>query len=323
MVRVAMLGLLGLLVACSSDSPPAVNAAGSGGNGAQGGGESGGTGGDEASAGAGNGGLHGGVVVTLHAPSDADGYTTAIGRFFSGPQPEILSLEPRLQEGDCTLFVPHAPFCSESCAPAVCTADDVCTDYPEPQSVGTLSLSGIGETLSLEPTSSMVVYQSPSLPYPPCEPGAPVTVAADGFSLQAECIAPLELMGPDPIPIVAEKPLALSWVPGDDAAHSRVRIKLDVSHHGGSKGEIDCDVADTGAFEISAALVTELLGLGLAGFPTINLDRVALGADASNPDLTLMLSSDVTRAVDTGVVSCLDASQCPDGQTCQKGGTCG
>jgi len=100
-------------------------------------------------------------------------------------------------------------------------------------------------------------------------------------------------------------------------------VKLDVSHHGGSKGEIDCDVADTGELEVAASLVTELLGLGLAGFPTINLNRVAEGADAANPNVTLVLSSDVTRAVDTGVVSCLDDNACAKGETCQKNGICG
>jgi hypothetical protein len=117
-------------------------------------------------------------------------------------------------------------------------------------------------------------------------------------------------------------PLQLSWRPGAVGARSRVHVKLDVSHHGGSKGEINCDVPDTGELEIAASLVTELLGLGLAGFPTINVDRVAVGTDAANPNLTLVLASDVTRAVDTGVVSCLDDDACADGQTCQSNGIC-
>jgi hypothetical protein len=268
--------------------------------------------------------LHGGVVVTLHAPlDDGDGYTTAIGRFFSGPQPEILALEPRLEQDGCTLFVPRAPFCSNPCAPAVCTADDVCTDYPEPRDVGTLSLSGLGEALALSPASTMVVYQSPSLAYPPCEVGTSVTAAATGVSLRADCIAPLQLSGPDPIPVKSSEPVHLTWLAAARGAASRVRIKLDVSHHGGSKGEIDCEVPDSGAFDIPAPLVTELIGLGLAGFPTINLNRVVVGTDPAHPNLSLVLSSDATRAVDTGVVSCLDKSACPADQMCLDGGTCG
>ena len=309
MRRVILFVVLALSSACGSDAPPGGTAAGGAGSGAQGG--------------ATGSAPHGSVVVTLQQPADGDGYTTAIGRFFDGAQPQILSLKKRSEQGECTLYVPRAPFCSDPCAPAVCTADAVCTAYPAPRGVGTLTLKGIGAPLELQPSSSMIVYQSPSLTYPPCEPGAPVTASATDVSLSADCIAPLELTGPDPIPVVKDVPLRLSWLPAAKGARSRVHVKLDVSHHGGSKGEIDCDAPDTGELEIAASLVTELLGLGLAGFPTINVNRVVVGKDAANPNVTLVLSSDLTRAVDTGVVSCLDDQECPDDQTCQLGGYCG
>ncbi|HEY6079810.1 MAG TPA: hypothetical protein VIW29_13440, partial [Polyangiaceae bacterium] len=155
-----------------------------------------------------------------------------------------------------------------------------------------------------------------------CEAGATVSASASGVALETECIAPLELTGPDPIPVRAGMAVALTWKAAAASAGSLVRIKLDVSHHGGSKGEINCEVADTGAFDIPESLVTKLVGLGLAGFPTINLNRVAVGTDAKRPDVTLLLSSDVTRAVDTGVDSCLDPSECESG-ICLDGGTCG
>ena len=307
--------------ACGSD-PPAGGSLGSAGSSAQGGATSS-AGSANNSAGKEGEALHGSVVVTLQQPADGDGYTTAIGRFFDDAQPKILALESRNEQNGCTLFVPRSPFCSEPCTPAVCSANDVCTKYPEARAVGTLTLKGIGSPLELTPSSSMIVYQSPSLPFPPCEPGAPVTASATNVSLSAECIAPLELEGPDPISIVENAPLRLSWVPAADAARSRIQVKLDVSHHGGSKGEIDCDVPDTGELEIPASLVTALLGLGLAGFPTININRVSVGLDAANSNLSLVLASDVTRAVDTGVVSCLDNQACSGTQTCQKSGICG
>ncbi|HKO50673.1 MAG TPA: hypothetical protein VJV79_23295 [Polyangiaceae bacterium] len=324
MRRVSLFVVLALSSACGSDPASGGPAAGGAGSGTQGGATGSASGANNAGSGATNdGALHGSVVVTLQQPADGDGYTTAIGRFFDGAQPRILSLEARSEQAGCTLYVPHAPFCSNPCAPAVCTANDVCSEYPAPRGVGTLSLKGIGVPLELQPSSSMIVYQSPSLEYPPCEPGAPVTASATGVSVSADCIAPLQLMGPDPIPIVEDVPLRLSWLPAADGARSRVRIKLDVSHHGGSKGEIDCDVADTGKLEIAASLVTELLGLGLAGFPTINVNRVVVGTDPTNPNVTLVLSSDLTRAVDTGVVSCLDKDGCPDDQACLPSGICG
>jgi len=318
MRRLTLFVLLVLSSACGSD-PTSAGTAGGGGSAAQGGA----SGASNSGGGANDGALHGSVVVTLQQPTDGDAYTTVIGRFFDGAQPDIISLEARGEQAGCKLYVPRAPFCSNPCAPAVCTADDVCTAYPTPRGVGTLTLKGLGASLELQPASSLIVYQAPSLDHPPCEAGAPVTASASGVSLSADCIAPLQLMGPDPIPIVKDAPLRLSWLPAASGARSRVRVKLDVSHHGGSKGEIDCDVADTGELEIAASLVTALLDLGLAGFPTININRVVVGTDEANPNLELVLSSDLTRAVDTGVISCLDDAACPDDQTCQPSGVCG
>src|SRR5262245_5398635 len=140
MLRAAVaLTLLGLLSACSSDSSPsgAGAQAGVGGSGSSGAGGRDSTGGSAAAGSSSALGLPGGVVVSLFPPLDPDpGYSTLLGRFFSGPQPKILALEPRLELGECTLFVPRAPFCAEPCSPAVCTDDDVCTDYPEPRPVG-------------------------------------------------------------------------------------------------------------------------------------------------------------------------------------------
>jgi hypothetical protein len=324
MQRVLLCVVIALSSACGSDPASGGPPAGSGGSDTAGGATGSPSGANNAGGGNTNdGALHGSVVVTLQQPADGEGYTTAIGRFFNGAQPRILSLEARNEQAGCTLYVPRAPFCSNPCAPAVCTANDVCTEYPAARGVGTLTLQGIGAPLELQPSSSMIAYQSPSLEFPPCEPGAPVTASATGVSVSADCIAPLQLMGPDPIPIVKDVPIHLSWLKAAKGARSRIHVKLDISHHAGSKGEIACDVADTGELEIAASLVTELLGLGLAGFPTINVNRLMVGTDAANPNVTLVLSSDLTRAVDTGVVSCLDKEGCPDDQVCQPNGVCG
>ena len=79
---------------------------------------------------------------------------------------------------------------------------------------------------------------------------------------------------------------------------------------------------DSGSFDIPEALVTKLLGLGLAGYPTINVNRVSVGLDAAHPDVSLLLSAALTRAVDTGVRSCQDDAECEDGETCAKVGIC-
>lgn len=312
-----LLGLMATLGACSSESP-------------SGGSNTGGTQGASAGSGSVAGTsspaeeeLHGSVVVSLNAPEgDGAGYSTLIGRFFSAMTPDPFPLKLDSEAEGCQLKVPNLPFCSESCAPDVCTADEVCTPHPDPVSVGALSVQGLGAALSLSPATSLVVYQSPSLAYPPCEAGTKVSASADRFSLEAECLAPLELTGPDPLPVKSGEVVHVTWVPAPRGASSRVRIGLDVSHHGGKKGQIDCEVPDTGSFDIPEGLVTKLIALGLAGYPTINVNRVSVGVDARNDAVSLVLSSSITRAVDTGVKSCQDDAECDEGQECSDVGLC-
>jgi hypothetical protein len=265
----------------------------------------------------------GSVVVSLNPPvDDAPGYSTLIGRFFAGSTPDPFPLELDSKADGCELLVPRLPFCSEACSPDVCTANDVCTPYPAPVSVGPITVSGLGDELSLMPSSSMVVYQSPSLAYPPCDAGSKVKAASASFTLEAECLAPLELTGPDPLPVKKGEVVHVAWVAAPAGSKSRIRIGLDVSHHGGKKGQIDCDVPDSGSFDIPEPLVTKLLGLGLAGYPTINVNRVSVGLDAAHPDISLLLSAAITRAVDTGVRSCQDDAECEDDETCAMVGIC-
>jgi hypothetical protein len=270
--------------------------------------------------------LHGSVSVTLAAPTnDNEGHSSLLARFFDGPTPPVLPLEERRSLGDCRLLVPTNPFCSTPCAPDACTADDVCTPYPDPVAVGTLSVTGLGDALSLEAATSLSIYQSPSLPYPPCARGSTVraTAPATGFELEAACIEPLELAGPDPIPVSSGAGVSVTWTPPAEDVGSRIRIGLDLAHHGGKKGEIDCEVPDIGAFEIPESLVTELVALGLAGYPTVNVTRISRGTATSSPNIALMVSASVERAVDTGVESCLDDSSCTSPDICRADRSCG
>jgi len=317
-------GLVAFQTGCSSDTPDTNSSAGTSSGGTQAASAGTGTGGSStAGTSTATGDILGSVVVTLNAPlDDGEGYSALIGRFFAGPTPDPFPLKLDTKEADCELKVPLLPFCNEACSPDVCTANDVCTPYPTPVAVGNIAVSGLGAALKLEPASSMIVYQSPSLAYPPCEEGAKVSATSDHFSLEADCITPLELTGADPLPVKTGEVVHVTWIAAATGTGSRIRIGLDVSHHGGKKGQIDCDVPDTGSFDIPATLVTKLIGLGLAGYPTINVNRVSLGTDTKNAEVSLLLSSAITRAVDTGVKSCLDDVECDDGQTCSMAGIC-
>lgn len=267
--------------------------------------------------------LHGGINIDLAPDSDTgEGYTTLIARFFDGLTPNESPLKLDSELGDCQLWVPNFPFCSESCAPAACTANDQCTDYPSPLPAGPLTVTGLGPELTLQPASTMRVYQGPSLPNPACKAGAQVTASVAGLTLEARCIPQLELTGPDPIPVMSGEPVKVSWVSTTDIGDARVRIGLDIAHHGGKKGQIDCSVPDTGSFEIPEPLVTKLVGLGLAGYPTISLTRVSVGIDSKREEVQLVMASNVVRAVDTGVISCQEEWQCPDGHKCLETRVC-
>lgn len=266
--------------------------------------------------------VYGSIKVELErAAGGDDGYTTLIARFADGPTPPTIPLELDSESGDCQLLVPSRPFC-EACASGVCTADDVCTDYPTAVAMGTLTVDGLGETLVIEPVTAMHVYQSSALPNPPCVPGEPVQASSSEFELSAACISELELTGPDPIPVESGEVVPVAWEPSETAG-SRIQIALDIAHHGGKTGEIRCDVPDTGSFDIPEPLVTKLVGLGLAGYPTIEVSRVSIGTDPTGRELNLVISSKTVRDVDTGVTSCQGDEDCPEGQTCQASLVCG
>jgi hypothetical protein len=180
--------------------------------------------------------------------------------------------------------------------------------------------------LALEPTAPTVPsYQVvPTLPYPPCSEGAAVEAHADAFDLAATCISALEVTSAVPIAVMTGQPMHLAWKPPGAGSASRIQIELEISHHGGYRGEIDCDVPDTGAFDIPEPLVTGLVALGRAGYPTVKVARRSIGVASKQPQVKLILSSLSELEVDTGVISCgADSSPpCPTGTTCQTDFTC-
>lgn len=310
--------------AASPDEPAAGSSAG-----AAGAGGSSGSGGSGGSGNAGAGALVGGITVRLVAANAATGaaaYTSLLGKFQDGPQPPPTPLELSREEGDCRLLVPSLPSCIPGCpSSALCTADDECTPFPSAVSVGTIDVEGLGDApFSMEPKTAAFAYQPPAtLPNPPCEEGAAVSATAESMTLQSTCIAQLELTLDETPEVRAGEGLLVSWVAAGISGISRVHLVLDVAHHGGKKGEIVCDVADTGSFEIPESLVTELVGLGLAGFPTIVVTRMAGPPGAVEPDVALTIASPIERLVSTGVTSCTDDTECPDGTTCRVDLTCG
>ena len=263
------------------------------------------------------------------------GSTAVLGKIYDGVTPAQIVWEEGLKEGSCQLFTPRVPFCSTACGgSAVCVEDDTCQDYPIAHSAGTVTVSGLHTTPSQASFAMTPIannYQPPagvSLAYPGLDEGEAVSFTASGdyfsaFTLETKGISPLALLG-DAIVLDSTQPLKLAWTPPGKAGISRIHVKLDISHHGGTKGMIECEAEDTGSLELSAAMVTKLLNLGVAGFPTVIVTRKAVSSVTIAPGrVDLIVSSVVEHPVQiAGLTSCSADTDCPNGQTCQSDLTC-
>jgi hypothetical protein len=241
-----------------------------------------------------------------------------------------------MSDGDCQLLIPRAPFCPSSCGgSAVCVEDGVCQPYPTACSVGTVHVKGVktvsGETeLTIDPIAN--AYQPKAavkLPFPAFAEGDRIRVQASGgdlepFTLEVRGIAPLALSAEE-FHLASDQPMAVTWTPAEEGDTSRIQLKLDISHHGGSKGMIVCDVEDRGELQLGAALDTALIDLGFAGFPTLILSRVAATSaslHAGRVDLTIESKVERSAAIN-GLSSCTGNADCPRGESCQSDLTCG
>jgi hypothetical protein len=309
------IALLGC-VACSEDAPSPQGAAGTSGNGSS----------DD---------LVGTfqVQVAPDAGTPTAGVASILGKVASGPSPASVQWELVREAGDCLLEKPKVPFCDPACGSDVCVADGVCQPYPTAKDAGQVRVTGVKtEDGSTDFTLLRVggSYQPPGsvkLAFPPFEEGAPFRFEAAGaeipaFTLDGAGIAPLVVTGDAPA-IEAGEALTMTWQPAADPDASAVRVKLDISHHGGTKGMIECETRDTGSLSIDAGLVQELVDLGVAGFPTVILTRRAVSsASTSAGRVDLVVYSDLELSIGVpGVVSCTDHEDCASG-TCLPDLTC-
>ncbi|MCK6544531.1 hypothetical protein L6R52_01550 [Myxococcota bacterium] len=267
---------------------------------------------------------------------ETPGFTAFSGKVYDGPTPSPIIWETTDTSGDCALLEPRVPSCLTPCGGgALCVEDETCAAYPTSKDVGTVTVTGLATTagatrLTIAPIANS--YQpagSVSLPYPAFAEGDVIRVAAAGgvyapFSVESQGIVPLVVTS---TALVLERaaPLVLTWTPGGTSVAPVIAVQLDISHHGGTKGKIECTVADSaGTLTIAASLVTKLLDLGVAGFPTVVVTRRLVGSTVIAPGrVELVVSEDVERDVTIpGLVSCVDDGECDDGTTCQADLTC-
>ncbi len=280
--------------------------------------------------------LVGSFLLQLAEPTPPeDGSTSLFGKIHDGPSPELIVWELAATEGECSLVTPRVPFCTLSCGnDAACVEDETCAPYPESLEAGDIAVDGVGTMdgatmFTMTPVAEN--YQPPAgtlLAYPGVVEGAAITLSAAGgaveaFELDAPGVAPL-LLDNDDIMLDPELDLVLGWAPAAEPTASRVHVELDVSHHGGTKGKIECEIDDAGELTIASTLVASLLELGVAGFPSIVVRRESTGwTNVAVGRIDLVVSSHVERIVSIeGLTSCSSDDDCPDGQTCQTDLTC-
>ena len=286
--------------------------------------------GDDDTDGVATGDLLGTFQIELVEPAnDTAGFTAVLGKVFDGTQPETVIWTDAMSAGGCTLKTPSVPFCSTPCgSAAACVADDTCQAYPASQAVGTVTIDGVADS-AVTLTSVQNSYQLPAgttLAYPAFAEGDTLRLHASGseftsgFTSTAFAIAPLALTSPS-FALVEGQPLLLAWTPSGAAA---IAVKLDISHHGGSKGKVECTLDDSGASEIASPIVDQLLALGAAGFPTIIVTRVSTGhAQVADGHIDLLVTSELEQPIDVpGVISCTDDGDCEAPTTCQDDLTC-
>jgi hypothetical protein len=263
-------------------------------------------------------------------------YVAIQGRVSSSPRPPLLTLEETAREGPCRIEVPSAPFCS-SCRDGICIKGGICVPHPQPRSAGTVTIEGVKTIpatgpVRMGPQPPQFFYQpggDVTIAFPPFAEGAPVRLQASGGDVPAFEIAGrgttlLEVTTPTPLMMDRDKPLSLRWKAAGVAGISRVGIAVDISHHGGFKGQITCDADDSGAIEVPATLVSKLMDLGVAGYPTLTATRRS-SAQAQLPTGRVELNIVAERIlpiVITGYTSCGENDPCPPGKTCGQDGLC-
>lgn len=265
----------------------------------------------------------GGFVVTL-----ANDSTGVEGRVRDGVVPGE-SWATDMEVGDCRVLKGPNLFCTPACSGATtCGGSGSCVPVPTPKNIGAVTVTGLLAPVTMTPSVVNSYADTGTLPHPGFTDGAAIALHAAGgdypaFELRGQGIAALVVPAGD-ILVEPNKGLALTWTPPAQAGPARVHVTLDIAQHGDTSAELSCDVADTGSFQIPAALITRLIDIGVAGFPTLSLSRRTADSKTLAPGcVDLMIASTRDRDVKVaGVVSCNDEMPCPGGGVCQPNFTC-
>jgi hypothetical protein len=268
-----------------------------------------------------------------------DGQTSIQGWVRDAPVNQAVAWDLAETLDGCDLLTPRAPFCDPQCdVSATCVEDGVCLANPTEHSVGVVTITGVdtedGGPVTLNPIGNRYPPAAAVL-YPPAPEGASIQLSTEGgdyapFTVTGTGIAPLtmlnQLNADQTVDMTPDQDLALQWQPPGAQSDARIEIEIDISHHGGARGLIRCFVDDTGSFSVPQALVSGLIDLGVAGFPTVKIIRRSRGSVQIEPgrvDLDVFSGVELNLNI-PGYISCDTNADCVavGMTTCQNNRTC-
>ena len=166
-------------------------------------------------------------------------------------------------DGDCVLFENLSTLCV-ACL-GICVGEGLCEPFPTYASAGAIQLSGLRIELTLLADSLSHLYQA-GAPDELFGPADTIVATAQGetipcFSLATSGVAPLDFdVGNGKVWLAATGNHPFSWTAAN--GDSRVLITLrgtpGAAHGSPSQVIIECDVPDTGYFEVPEAMIAAL-----------------------------------------------------------------
>jgi hypothetical protein len=251
-----------------------------------------------------------------------DGLTVVSGAVADGVVPAVV-LQSTESAGDCEIVERVALFCDGGCpADQTCGFDGNCIPYPTNQDVGTVSIDGLAAPVSMDPTSPGFNYYDLGLPPIAYDPGALVTLRAEGATLPGFTLHALGLVPLDPPAdewvLSQATDSTITWAAPGGPVRSTVHLLVTIDQHGASPIQLACDFPDTGEGTVAASLVDTLVSSGVTGFPTASLERwtvdsTAMGEGCVQFDVSWAVGGDLRVE---GFTPCTEQADCPPGQTC-------
>lgn len=258
---------------------------------------------------------HLGRFELAHWDDPDEGFATVTGGVLDGVIP-ITVLEQAASDGGCTLWQKHNPFCELPCEPdEACNHDGECVPYPAAQDVGPVVVGGLTTPLTLTP-DDFGNYWDTTVGYPLYEPGARITVVAEGlFELRGMGVERIEVPEPTWLLIPGED-MPVAWTPA--SSEGRIEITFNIDQHGTSPLTMICELPDTGTGSIPGSLLDLMVDNGVSGYPSSWIRRRTADAAAipgGCADLLVYSHRAVDMAVE-GFTPCNGDAECPDGQHC-------